>query len=120
MNSTLFSWLGATAQRPPLSLNVIDGSDSPKDVAVNSLPAIVGRNPCADISLADRWVSRIHSELRQVNNRIVVRDLESRHGTYVNGEPIREFTLSAGDEIIVGTSRLKVIAVDPTDVPPGD
>lgn len=116
MNSTLFSWFGQTSQRPPLSLQVMDGGDPPKSVSVNSLPAIVGRNPCADVSLHDRWVSRVHCELRQVEDRIVVRDLESRHGTFVNRNPVRECALSAGDEIVVGTSQLAVIAVDPTDL----
>jgi pSer/pThr/pTyr-binding forkhead associated (FHA) protein len=52
--------------------------------------------------------------LRRSGNSIVVRDLESRHGTWVNGDRIAERKLEVDDVIFVGTSRLTVVSVDAT------
>lgn len=65
---------------------------------------VIGRSDDADIKTSDRWVSRQHCELRRRGNHVEVRDLESRHGTYVNGERIARAPLKPGDELCVGLS----------------
>jgi len=65
---------------------------------------VIGRGDDVDIKTSDRWVSRRHCELRRRGNQIEVRDLESRHGTYVNGEKTPFALLKPGDELCVGLS----------------
>ena len=49
------------------------------------LPAILGRDLKSDVRLADPWVSRLHGELNEIDGTLVVRDLGSKHGIFVNG-----------------------------------
>lgn len=77
-------------------------------IVLDKLPAIVGRGPDADIYLDDRWTSRIHCEISELNGTLLVRDLESRHGTFVNGECVAEAHLRPGDRLTVGLTGFEV------------
>ena len=75
-------------------------------MALDRLPAIVGRDPDCDIRLRDPSVSRIHCEIDQINGRLVVLDLESRHGTFVNGCKVAFAHLMPGDKLLLGNTCL--------------
>jgi len=56
-------------------------------------------------------VSRLHCMLRRQGNRLVVTDLGSANGTHLNGEPMlphKDYALSDGDQLILGTLHLTV------------
>jgi len=58
----------------------------------------IGRSEKLALTLASPTVSSIHAEISQRDGRIVVRDLGSTNGTYVNGRRIAApVTLTAGD-----------------------
>lgn len=82
----------------------------PGELLVNHLPVTIGRDPIADIRLSDGRVSRFHCivDLPEFGEGLVVRDLGSRYGTYVNGEKIREAPLANGDILTIGTSAFKI------------
>lgn len=63
----------------------------------------VGRMEGNDLVLRDHTVSRAHAELRREGARWKVVDLGSRNGTLVNGNPVRESPLKAGDILSFGT-----------------
>jgi hypothetical protein len=73
----------------------------------------IGRDASADISLSeDEETSREHCELTFTEHRLVVRDLESSNGTWVNGIALPRGGvqhLDARDELRVGTTRLRVL-----------
>jgi serine phosphatase RsbU (regulator of sigma subunit)/pSer/pThr/pTyr-binding forkhead associated (FHA) protein len=62
----------------------------------------IGRRETNDLRLAGSEVSRDHAEIAVEENRFVIRDRNSRYGTYVNGEQITERTLAHGDKIRLG------------------
>ena len=66
----------------------------------------IGRHPENEIVLSDLRVSGRHAELRRSGDEHVVVDLGSRHGTYLNGTPIRREKLSPGDMISIGRHEL--------------
>jgi len=74
----------------------------------------IGRGTANTIVIADRSVSREHCVLKLEADRIVVRDLESYNGTFVNGLRVREASLSDGDELTVGevAFRFRTTAAD--------
>ena len=82
-------------------------SPSP-DVTLERFPLLIGRGPDADVQLRDEWVSRIHCLLSEAGDVLHVRDLGSRHGTFVNGERVDECPLHPGDELRVGLSTFRV------------
>lgn len=83
--------------------------DGPKiRLVLDKLPVVIGRNPDADARLDDRWVSRVHCEISEIDGTLVVRDLDSRNGTLVNGQSIKEAHLMPGDRLTVGLTSFKV------------
>jgi pSer/pThr/pTyr-binding forkhead associated (FHA) protein len=70
-----------------------------------------GRHPESDIFLDDITVSRRHAEFsRAADGKVVVRDVGSLNGTYVNRERIEEQVLSNGDEVQIGKFKLVFLA----------
>lgn len=73
-------------------------------------PVILGRDPDADIFLDDVTVSRRHAEVTVGEEDILLQDLGSLNGTYVNRRRIDEAEpLLDGDEIQIGKFRLVFI-----------
>lgn len=68
----------------------------------------VGRDPSDGIFLDDVTVSRHHAEFVVADGRLVVRDLGSTNGTYVNGARREETEVDAGDEVLIGRFHLVV------------
>jgi len=74
---------------------------------------LAGRHPESTIFLDDITVSRRHAELRRgEDGKVVVRDLGSLNGTYVNRERIEEAVLSAGDEVQIGKFKLVYLVAE--------
>ncbi len=67
-------------------------------------PITVGRSPEADVVIHDDKASRIHFGFRKDNDGFYARDLKSKNGTYVNGEPIDSVRIDVGDRIRVGST----------------
>ena len=63
---------------------------------------VVGRDEDCDITLSNRQISRQHIRIYKENEAYYVQDLESRNGTWVNGEQLKGTRrLFDGDEIHV-------------------
>lgn len=71
---------------------------------------LVGRQADCDVAItASRKVSRHHCIVAQVNSRIIVRDLGSTNGSFVNGSRVRqEARLRLGDELTIGDVRYRL------------
>jgi hypothetical protein len=67
--------------------------------------ALLGRGDSADIQLQDTFASSAHARLVAQGDVIVLEDLGSTNGTYLNGEPLRgPQPLHVGDSIRIGDS----------------
>ena len=67
--------------------------------------AVLGRSDAADIRLEDSFASGRHTELGLRGDTMVVEDLGSTNGTYLNGEPLTgPQPLRPGDRIRIGDS----------------
>jgi adenylate cyclase len=63
---------------------------------------VIGRSPQADVVLTHFGVSRFHAKLTRQKDQFLIKDLESRNGTRINGIAVKEGLLSAGDRITLG------------------
>ncbi|MBK8482354.1 MAG: GGDEF domain-containing protein [Proteobacteria bacterium] len=64
----------------------------------------IGRSSEADYCIPDDGISRIHLRVaRLADGTVHLTDAESRNGTYVNGQRIKETELHDGDKIYIGT-----------------
>jgi len=67
--------------------------------------AVLGRGGDADIRLEDGFASARHAQLVPRGDVVVLEDLGSTNGTYLNGEPLRgPQPLHPGDRIRIGDS----------------
>jgi hypothetical protein len=70
----------------------------------------IGRSTENDVVLSDPQVSRVHARIVLDDGRVAIEDAGSLNGTYVNGERAGRARLSANDAIVVGDTKLRVIA----------
>lgn len=66
----------------------------------------IGRGMDADIRIDDPGVSRHHAELRIAGPEVIIRDLGSTNGTYVNGTLVAEQPLRDGNVVTIGSTNL--------------
>ncbi|MCI0361798.1 MAG: FHA domain-containing protein [Planctomycetaceae bacterium] len=94
----------------PLSakLVVVGGEVKSAEIKLR-LPSTIGRGRGATIMLPHPLVSRQHCELFETNGRLMVRDLGSLNGTFVNNERITEAQLPPGELLTVGAVTFRAV-----------
>jgi serine/threonine protein kinase len=98
-----------------VSLAILEGARQGDMFPLGKPRALIGREgggTQADIELPDPEVSRAHALVECYGARVVLRDLESRNGTYVAEERIREAELENQSEFRVGRTRFMLILAD--------
>ena len=71
---------------------------------------VIGRNPECDISIPTDEVSRRHAELRPSQDGVMVEDLGSANGTFVNDRRVTRELLKHGDELRFDQLRFQLIS----------
>ncbi|MBN8883074.1 type III secretion system (T3SS) inner membrane Yop/YscD-like protein [Salana multivorans] len=94
---------GAAVPEPPRHPVIdIDG----KRYLLTATSTVLGRGSEADIVVDDTGVSRRHLELSRTPHGVVVTDLGSTNGTFVEGNRITAATLVDGNTVTLGRTRL--------------
>src|SRR5260221_7401202 len=88
-----------------------------KEVPVGSRPVGIGRSPDNDLSVDILAVSNYHVRVYFEAGRLVVEDLASLNGTFVNDMRVERATLHDGDSIHIGKHHIKVDATGDAPVP---
>lgn len=99
---------------------MVSGDGIAKEFEVTKLPLIIGRGVDCKLRVPVDSVSRNHCELAENDDEeLVVRDLKSSNGTYVNRDRVKEQELVPGDLISIGPV-VFVVKIDghPRDVDP--
>jgi pSer/pThr/pTyr-binding forkhead associated (FHA) protein len=81
-----------------------------KEVPVGNRPIGIGRSPDNDLPVDNLAVSNYHARVFFEAGRLVVEDLDSLNGTFVNDLRVERATLHDGDSIWVGKHYIKVDA----------
>ena len=83
------------------------------EALVDRLPFVMGRGSDCDLRSESRMVSRRHCELLADESGVMVRDLGSLHGTYVNGERVDgQRRLENGNVLGLGPIPYQIIITD--------
>lgn len=100
--------------RPRFALRFISGKYQGGEFPLRmNREIIIGRSSDLDMVLVEDMVSRRHAKITTTDTEILIQDVGSTNGTFVNGEKIAgRARLQEGDRILVGTSIIRVVAVD--------
>src|SRR5260370_24721967 len=88
----------------PASLLVTDPSGHRSPVAIRVLPFRIGRQADNQLVMRDNRASRVHASIALEQGEYWIEDLNSRHGTFVNGAKIHRHKLQESDRIDFGST----------------
>ena len=89
-------------------LFVTNGDRAGDRIRIGTGSIVVGRSRSCELSFPDdAMMSRRHYEIRPYQGAYVVRDLGSRHGTYLNNEPMETASLRDTDLIRAGATTVQ-------------
>ncbi|MGB7848968.1 MAG: FHA domain-containing protein [Candidatus Acidiferrum sp.] len=88
-----------------------------KEVAIGNRPVTIGRSPDNDIPVDNPAVSNHHARVYYEGGKLVVEDLDSLNGTFVNDLRVERAMLHDGDSIWVGKHHIKVDATADSALP---
>ena len=86
---------------------IMSKKNKPRVFELDRRITYLGRSAINDVQIKDRYVSREHLLLRKFEDKLLVMDLRSKNGTFLNGDQIRsgtEVEIKEGDAIVVGVS----------------
>lgn len=99
---------GAAVQRSGWVLQVTSGPLTGKLFPIDKVTTL-GRGAACDITIPESRLSREHAKLAVVSGALVVKDLESSNGTFLNGQQITQARPDHNDELSFDTFTFKVI-----------
>jgi len=79
-----------------------------REIPIGSQPTTIGRAPDNDIPIDNLAVSNYHARVYAEGGRLVVEDLNSLNGTFVNDLRVERTTLRDGDSIAIGKHHIVV------------
>ena len=100
------------------SIIVISGGGEGNYYPLGRRTNVIGRDEALPIQLLDQHVSRKHLQIRydKENDRYVAKDMNSRHGVFINGRRIHsEVVLGDEDTIVLGETTLMFTTRDFAD-----
>src|SRR5688500_14244405 len=95
---------GGLPGMPPSPRLVVTDPRGRRQVPVDKSILTLGRRSESDIQVTGVGVSRHHAEIAAGTGGFLLRDLDSKFGTYVNGKRTGECVLAHGDQIRLGES----------------
>ena len=81
-----------------------------KEVQLTKDRTTLGRRPYNDIVIDNLAVSGEHAVLQMSGNEVIIEDLNSTNGTYVNGKAAKKQALRNGDSVEVGKYKIKFVS----------
>jgi pSer/pThr/pTyr-binding forkhead associated (FHA) protein len=102
---------GKDTRRVEVTLVAVKADGSQHEVVMKRARLVIGRKKECDIRIPVPSVSREHCEVRVESGKVIVRDLGSSNGTYINRERVQESELKPGQLIGVGPA-VFVLRVD--------
>jgi pSer/pThr/pTyr-binding forkhead associated (FHA) protein len=89
----------------PLRLVALDGGP---EIHLDRILIVLGRHPGCDVRLDSMRVSRLHCCLMRIDGELLVRDLGSTNGVWINGRRVTAGRLQPGDELAIVHFRYRV------------
>jgi len=89
-------------KEPPKTVMALRSETTGRAFILNGGKTSIGRDPESTVPVDDESISQHHCEIVSRNGEVIVKDLGSMNGTFVNGERIVETTLKPDQRLRVG------------------
>jgi hypothetical protein len=102
----LMVYLWSNRKREFYLKGVVEGA---KSIRLESKELIIGRSFSADITISNEMLSKEHLAIKISGNRVIVTDLGSTNGSYIDGkkiEPRESVVLTKGSKLILGSEEV--------------
>ena len=112
-SKTVVTVISKISERPvgkDACLVVIYGLELGRKYNLDQANVIIGRSSKSDVQIDQESVSRNHAKIINTGKSIILRDLGSTNGTYVNDQLIDEYVLRDGDFIKIGRTIFKFLS----------
>jgi pSer/pThr/pTyr-binding forkhead associated (FHA) protein len=86
-----------------------------KEVQLTKDKTTLGRRPYNDIVIDNLAVSGEHAVLQMSGGEVILEDLNSTNGTYLNGKAVKKQQLQNGDSIEIGKYKIKFVGEGEAD-----
>lgn len=97
-----------------MSLLIIErGPGAGRRLPLTTFPVTIGRDETNMVVVADDEVSRFHLRIKKRGRLFIAEDLESRNGTFINGDRILNSIVQNGDKILVGSTEFQFLTSEP-------
>jgi hypothetical protein len=83
------------------TLQVTRGAGDQTEIALKNTTLVIGRGPDCDLRPAHSVVSKKHCMLRRQAYRVLIQDLNSTNGTFVNGRRVTQDAIELADNDII-------------------
>jgi hypothetical protein len=89
---------------------ILQGSSEGKEIKIPTPQCVIGREEGCDLRINNDAISRKHCVIVTTENEVMVRDLNSRNGTFVNEERVAgDAVLLNGDTLRIGTKQFEML-----------
>src|SRR5262245_33263439 len=92
----------AKGRRMGVSLVLVKSDGKQQEIPLRKAVHVIGRHTDCQIRIPSSGISRHHCELVVSDSKVVLRDLGSSNGTFVNRKKITQSDLAAGDLVALG------------------
>ena len=94
-------------------LKVVGGKNDGREITIAVPRFIIGRGDTAHLRPSSDLVSREHCEILVGDGKVIVNDLKSRNGSFVNGKQLTEaHKAKSGDSLRIGRLQFELV-IDP-------
>jgi len=94
----------------------ISSAAGTRSIVAGPQPISVGRHPQNTLVLTDDQASRFHCVIQNTDSGLLVKDLDSRNGTKINGQRVSTAFLRPGDVLTIGATQIRLESDRP--IPP--
>ena len=91
-------------------LKIIGGKNDGREIKISVPEFVSGRGDTSHLKPSSDLVSRRHCSIKVVDGKVIVSDMGSRNGTFVNGEQLKgEHIAKPGDRVRVGRLQFEMV-----------
>ena len=84
------------------SLKFLTGPQMGQVIQLKNGKNLIGRGDQCDIRISTQGISKEHAEIQVYSDKMMIVDLRSSNGTFVNGIKIQNSLIKLGDKVITG------------------